>query len=245
MEIHKCANKDELGKQAATSAAEAIRSAIKDRGAAAIVVATGASQFETLEHLVQQADIDWSKVTAFHMDEYVALPESHPASFRRYLKERFQQKLPVPLKAFHLINGEAADPATECARLNELIASFKIDVLLGGIGENAHLAFNDPPADFDITDGYHVVDLDEACRNQQVGEGWFASLEEVPAQAISMTIQETLRAKLVLISCPDKRKAQAVKDSVSGPVSNVVPASVLQTHAATHLFLDPGSASLL
>lgn len=245
MNIHHHETKQELGKHVADIAAEALRSAIKERQEATIVVATGASQFEVLEHLVDQPGIDWSKVTAFHMDEYVGLSDAHPASFCRYLRERFTEQLPTQLKTMHFINGEAPDPTEECRRLNRLIAAESVDVLLGGIGENAHLAFNDPPADFVNTDGYHVVNLDEDCRQQQVGEGWFGSLEEVPKQAISMTIQETLRADLVLIACPDARKAKALQASIEGPVTETVPASILQQHSSAHIFLDPGSASAL
>lgn len=245
MQIHHHPDKDTLGKHVAETAARHLREALETRGQASLVVATGASQFETLDHLIRQPEIAWSKITAFHMDEYVALPESHPASFRRFLKERFANLLPEPLKTIHFIDGEVTDLRAECARLNQLIASCEIDVLLGGIGENAHLAFNDPPADFAISDGYHVVDLDTDCRKQQVGEGWFDSLEQVPRQAISITIQETMRAKHVLIACPDTRKAQAVKLSVEGPVTNDVPASILQKHPDAHLFLDPASASAL
>lgn len=245
MEFHHHKNKEELGKHVANVAAEGIRSCIEKRHEATIVVATGASQFEALEHLVDQPGIDWSKVAAFHMDEYVGLSDTHPASFCLYLRERFSNKLPSQLKSMHFINGEAPVPTLECTRLNRLIAACKVDVLLGGIGENAHLAFNDPPADFANTDGYHVVNLDADCRKQQVGEGWFHSLDEVPNQAISMTIQETLRARLVLIACPDSRKAKAVKASIKGPVTEAVPASILQQHPAAHIFLDPGSASAL
>ena len=171
-------DKNELGRQAAALGAEAIRAAIARHGEATIIVATGASQFEMLQNLVVAEGIDWSKVTAFHLDEYVGLPESHPASFRGYLKERFLAPLPVK-PAFNFVNGEG-DPKAETKRLNALIAGRRIDLCFAGFGENCHLAFNDPPADFDTDEPYIVVTLDEACRNQQFGEGWFESFAAVP-----------------------------------------------------------------
>lgn len=249
MQIVISETKQELGRRAAEHAAEAIRHAVAERGEANIVVATGASQFEMLAELVAAPDIDWSRVTAFHLDEYVGLSESHPASFRRYLQERFVSRLPAPLRAFHAINGEGAngegDVAAECHRLNALIAGLTIDVALVGIGENGHLAFNDPPADFETEEPYIVVNLDEACRRQQFGEGWFDSLQEVPSRAISMTIQQIMKAREIICSVPDERKAAAVKAALQGPVSPLVPASILQRHQAVTIYLDRASASTL
>ena len=233
-----------MGRRAAAIGADAIRSALRARGEAAIVVATGASQFEVLKALVEEPDIAWNRVTAFHLDEYVGLPLAHPASFRRYLWERFVRQLPLPLAAFHYIDGET-DPAKECARLSSLIQRQAIDVAFVGIGENGHLAFNDPPADFETTSSYLTVSLDEACRRQQLGEGWFPTLEAVPSRAISMSCRQILKSRLIVCSAPDQRKAKAVAATVQGPVTPAVPASILQTHGRVELLLDRGAASLL
>jgi glucosamine-6-phosphate deaminase len=244
MQIVISETKAELGQRAAGRAGEIIRRAIAERGAASIVVATGASQFETLAELVAAPDIDWHRVTAFHLDEYVGLSQSHPASFRRYLEERFVGRLPAPLRAFHAISGEG-DVAAECHRLNALMAGLAIDVALVGIGENGHLAFNDPPADFVTEDAYIMVNLDDACRSQQLGEGWFDSLQDVPQQAISMTIRQIMKSREIVCSVPDERKAAAVRASLQGPVSPLVPASILQHHPAATIYLDRASASTL
>ncbi len=244
MKIITSETKVELGQRAAQHAAEVMRRAVSERGEANIVVATGASQFEVLAELIVAPDIDWHRVTTFHLDEYVGLSELHPASFRRYLQERFVSRLPTPLRAFHAINGEG-DVAAECQRLNTLIADLAIDVALVGIGENGHLAFNDPPADFQTEEPYIVVNLDEACRRQQLGEGWFGSLQEVPQQAISMTIQQIMKSREIVCSVPDERKAAAVKASLQGPVSPLVPASIVQRHARATIYLDRASASTL
>jgi glucosamine-6-phosphate deaminase len=233
------------GRQAAVQGAGLLRAALARRGWAAVVVATGASQFHLLEALVAEPDLPWEKVTFFHLDEYLGLPVTHPASFRRYLWERFHSRLPVPPRAFHYLDGEAADPAGECARVGGLMASETIDVAFIGIGENAHLAFNDPPADFVTEEPYLVVQLDEACRRQQWGEGWFPSLEAVPRQAISMSIRQILKSRALVVTVPDARKAVAVRDSLEGPLTPTVPASILREHPACTLFLDPWSASLL
>lgn len=230
-----------LGKEAADQGASLIREAILDKGKASIIVATGASQFEMLRHLVKK-DIDWSKVTAFHLDEYIGLSEKHPASFRKYRKERFFDL--VSPREFIYINGEI-EPQAECARLHELISKQSIDVAFIGIGENSHLAFNDPPADFKTNEAYIVVNLDIDCRNQQLGEGWFKSFEEVPTQAISMSVKQIMKSKAIICSVPDKRKAMAVKNCVDGEISPDYPASILQTHAKTWIYLDVESAGLL
>jgi glucosamine-6-phosphate deaminase len=183
-------------------------------------------------------------VTAFHLDEYIGLPITHPASFRKYLWERFASKLPLPLAAFHYIDGEG-DATAECRRLGALISAGPIDVAFVGIGENGHLAFNDPPADFETEDPYIVVDLDDACRRQQLGEGWFPTFDDVPKQAISMSIRQIMKSRCIVASVPDQRKAEAVRVSVKGPVSPHAPASILQQHPDCTLYLDPASASLL
>lgn len=243
MEIIVTANAKELGKAAGVAAATFIRKAIAENGTANIILATGTSQFETLNQLVSEPAIDWSKVIMFHLDEYIGLPVTSKASFRKYLKERFIEKIP-DLKAAHLINGEAEAQA-ECDRLGLLIRQHPIDVALVGIGENGHLAFNDPPADFETEQPYIIVELDEPCRKQQLGEGWFASMEEVPKQAISMSVKQILKSKQIICSVPDSRKATAVKNSIEQDVSNLYPASILQLHPGTRFFLDPASASLL
>jgi glucosamine-6-phosphate deaminase len=233
----------ELGKAAGVKASALIKEAITNNGSANIILATGMSQFNVFNYLIAQKDIDWSKVAMFHLDEYIDLPETHPASFRKYLKERFIEKV-GSLKASHLINGEN-DPKEECKRLNKLIKQYPIDVALVGIGENGHLAFNDPPADFDTEEPYIIVNLDDPCRMQQLGEGWFNSLEEIPTQAISMSIKQILKSKNIICSVPDARKAVAVKNTLEQEVSNIYPASILQTHGNCYCYLDIASASLL
>src|SRR5438876_815966 len=243
MDIRIFKSKQELGQAAAADAARVIRQAIAERGRAYLIAATGASQFEFLDALARKPDIDWAKTTFFHLDEYVGLPESHPASFRKYLKERIVNH--VHPGVFNFVDGEAPDPASECRRVGDLISSCTIDAAFVGIGENGHLAFNDPPANFDTAEPYIVVQLDEACRRQQLGEGWFSSLEQVPRKAISMSIRQILKSENILCIVPDKRKAKAVKDSLEDDVGPNHPASVLQQHPRTTIYLDADSASLL
>ena len=238
------AAKDEMGRKAARAGASYIRRALEGRGRASIVVATGASQFEMLDHLVREPGIDWSRVTGFHLDEYVGMSMDHPASFRRYLKERFVDRLPAPIGAFHYIDAER-DPEAECRRLAGLIAPVTIDVAFVGIGENGHLAFNDPPADFETEEPYLVVALDEACRRQQLGEGWFESLEAVPERAISMSVRQIMKSAAIVCTVPDSRKATAVARTLEGPVTADVPASILQRHPDCHMYLDVHSAGEL
>jgi len=235
-------DKIKMGDEAARCASEQLQQAILSRGEANLILATGASQFEMLQSLVMR-EVNWSKVNVFHLDEYIGLPITHPASFRKYLMERFEQKLPG-LRKFNYVNGET-DPGAECQRLGKLISSKPIDVACIGIGENGHLAFNDPPADFETDEPFLIVNLDEACRKQQVGEGWFASLAEVPRQAISMSIMQIMKSKAIICTVPDARKAEAVKNTVEGPVTNRVPASILQMHPHCGLFLDEPAAGKL
>lgn len=232
-----------MGFEAGKMAAVLIRKAIKSNGSANIILATGSSQFETLNQLVNEKEIEWNKVSMFHLDEYIGLPLSHKASFRKYLKERFLDKVPG-LKSVNLINGET-DAKEECKRLNDLIRKSPIDVALAGIGENGHLAFNDPPADFDTEEPYIIADLDKACRQQQVNEEWFKTIQEVPKQAISMSIKQIMLSKHIVCSVPGIRKAKAVKSCLEEQVSNLYPASILQTHPDCYLFLEKLSASLL
>jgi glucosamine-6-phosphate deaminase len=235
-------DKIQLGETAAHQAADAIKRAISERGRARVIAATGASQFEFLDALTKTPGIDWSKVEMFHLDEYVGLPITHPASFRKYLLERLIE--PTGMTNYNLLDGEA-DPSEICRRASEAISAAQIDVAFVGIGENGHLAFNDPPADFETEEPYIVVNLDEACRRQQVGEGWFASLDDVPKQAISMTVKQILRAGEIICIVPDARKAQAVKNCFENEISPIYPASILRTHDNTTVYLDAESSSLL
>tara|TARA_R110002020_G_scaffold47707_47_gene135943 strand:+ start:731 stop:1465 length:735 start_codon:yes stop_codon:yes gene_type:complete len=243
MKIQKHSNVDNLGEAAGAQGVAAIKAAIEAKGRATVIVATGASQFSMLERLVR-AEIDWSRVTAFHLDEYVGLRRDHPASFRRYLQERFIDRLPT-LHEFVMVEGDAANLDAELVRLNTRIERETVDVCFAGIGENCHLAFNDPPADFMTEQPYIVVELDEACRRQQLGEGWFESLEAVPRRAVSMSVRQIMKSEKIILSVPDARKAQAVRDAVCAPVSELYPASILQQHPDATLHLDPASASLL
>jgi glucosamine-6-phosphate deaminase len=244
MDIEIMPDKVQMGKAAAAAGAEHIRRALADRGEANIIVATGASQFEMLSELLNQPEINWNRVTGFHLDEYVGLPIDHPASFRGYLWQRFVSKLPLPMRAFYFLDGEG-DPQAECRRVGDIIRRHPIDVAFVGIGENGHLAFNDPPADFDTEQPYLVVDLDDACRRQQLGEGWFPTLGDVPKQAISMSVRQIMKSRAIICTVPDQRKAEAVRNSVEGQVSPQVPASILQRHEGCSLFLDKPAASLL
>jgi glucosamine-6-phosphate deaminase len=235
-------DKIQLGEAAARQAADAIKRAIYERGRARIIAATGASQFEFLNALIKTPGIDWSIVEMFHLDEYVGLPITHPASFRKYLLERLIE--PTGMANYHLLDGEG-NPDEVCKRVGEKIVAAPIDVAFVGIGENGHLAFNDPPADFETDEAYIVVNLDEACRRQQVGEGWFAGLDDVPKQAISMTVKQILRAAEIVCIVPDARKAQAVKNCFENEISPQYPASILRTHDKTIVYLDTESSSLL
>jgi glucosamine-6-phosphate deaminase len=236
-------DKVSLGQAAAEQAAAAIRRAIAERGAARIIAATGASQFEFLDALAQSSGIDWPKVEAFHLDEYVGLPVTHPASFRKFLLERLVRK--TGIVNFHWIEGDAADPATVIRKVGEQLASATVDIAFLGIGENGHIAFNDPPADFTTEDPYFIVNLDGPCRRQQVGEGWFADISQVPTRAISMSPRQILKAGELLVVVPDQRKARAVKACLEGEISPMAPASILRRHRNATVYLDTDSASLL
>ena len=235
-------DKIQLGDAAASQAAGAIKRAISGHGRARIIAATGMSQFEFLYTLTKTPGVDWAKVEMFHLDEYVGLPITHPASFRKYLLERFIE--PAGIASYHLLDGEV-DPVEVCKRAGEEISAAPIDVAFVGIGENGHLAFNDPPADFETDEPYIVVDLDEDCPRQQVGEGWFANLVGVPKQAISMTVKQILKAREIVCVVPDARKAQAVKNCFENEISPHFPASILRTHDNTTVYLDTESSSLL
>lgn len=243
MEVRVFPTKAEMAAAAADQAAALLRGALAARGRAHVIAATGASQFEFLEWLVRKPGIDWARTVFFHLNEYVGLPPTHPASFRRYLRERIVQR--VHPGTFHFIEGDAADPQAEALRVGALLASHPIDAAFVGIGENGHLAFNDPPADFETEEPYLVVALDEACRRQQLGEGWFPSLEDVPSRAISMSIRQILKSEEILCIVPDARKARAVRDCLEGEVTPRHPASILQSHPRTTVYLDEPSAALL
>lgn len=236
------ADKYALGQAAADHAARSLRRAIGDQGNARIVAATGASQFEFLAALTSAPGIDWSRVEVFHLDEYIGLPANHPASFRKYLFERLIHK--AGISRYHLLDGEG-DPRGTVATVGRELRSKPVDLLFAGIGENGHLAFNDPPADFQAEDSYLIVNLDEACRQQQVNEKWFANIAEVPTKAISMSVRQILRAKEIIVTVPDARKAQAVKASLEGEISPLMPASILRTHPNATIYLDKDSAALL
>lgn len=239
----KCFNdKLEMARSAAEQAAAILRQTIQALGKARLIAATGASQFEFLQVLTRLPGIDWQQVEMFHLDEYIGLPASHPASFRRYLQERLIQK--VGITRYHLLDGEQ-DAAEVMRRTGQALLSAPIDVAFVGIGENGHLAFNDPPADFETEEPYLVVNLDEACRRQQLGEGWFATLADVPKRAISMSVRQILKAQRILCIVPDARKAAAVKACFEGEISPLAPASILRTHADTTVYLDAHSAALL
>ncbi len=244
MTIQQYETPEALGKHAAQRAESLICQTIAEKGMANIILATGTSQFETLKNLVQSNQIDWSKVNMFHLDEYLGISSDHSASFCGYLQQRFVDQV-APLNAVHFIDGNTEQSIQICTKLGESIYKHPIDVALIGIGENGHLAFNDPPADFETEEAFIVVELDEACRQQQLGEGWFATLDAVPKQAITMSIQQILKSKHLIVSVPDQRKAKAVQAAVQGEVTNLSPASILQQHDQCELFLDKYAASLL
>lgn len=231
-----------LANSAAAHAATGLRKTISEKGVARLIAATGAAQFEFLNALTATPGIEWDRVEMFHLDEYIGLPISHPASFRSFLLTRLITK--TGIRRYHLLDGET-DPVSVVREVGKELASAPIDVAFVGIGENGHLAFNDPPADFETEEPYLIVDLDEACRRQQLGEGWFASLSDVPKQAISMSVRQVLKAQEIIAIVPDKRKAPAVAACFEGEISPMAPSSILRTHAKTTIYLDQDSASLL
>lgn len=235
-------DKQEMARSAAERAATVLRQVIQQNGKARLIAATGAAQFAFLEVLTKLPNIDWPRVEMFHLDEYIDIPESHPASFRRFLKERLIEK--TGIVHHHLLNGEV-DPAQEIRDVGNAVRSVPVDVAFVGVGENGHLAFNDPPADFETEEPYLIVELDEACRRQQLGEGWFATLDDVPRRAISMSIRQILKTKEIICFVPDARKAKAVKTCFEGEISPLAPASILRTHKQTTVYLDKESAALL
>ncbi len=245
MQIQIESNAETAGRAAAEAAAEVMRNLLSRQQTVRFVAATGASQFEFLHHLCEAPGIEWSRTEMFHLDEYVGIPESHPASFVRYLRERLVDR--VQPGAAHFLRGDADDPEAERRRLSQLIGAAPIDIAFVGIGENGHLAFNDPPADFETREPYLILELDERCRAQQVGEGWFASVAEVPPKAYTMSVQQILSSREIICTVPNRRKAEAVRNCLADDVevSPQWPASILKTHQSCRVFLDKESGSLL
>jgi glucosamine-6-phosphate deaminase len=242
MIVRRFATRQAMAQAAASHAAAAIRRAIVSHGRARIIVATGASQLEFLEDLTTNQALDWPRVTLFHLDEYVGLSIEHPASFRRYILDRVIRK--TSLQDYLLLDGEG-DVREVCRQAGAAVNSAPVDVAFVGIGENGHLAFNDPPADFTTDEPYIIVQLDDACRRQQVGEGWFGSICEVPHSAISMSVRQILKSREIICVVPDERKAVPVKAALEGPVTPDVPASALREHGNVTMYLDSASAALL
>jgi len=239
MEIRICKNSEELGKSAAKHVAEVLKHCIAEKGSARIVLSTGASQFDTIKALVKEPGIQWNCVEMFHLDEYVDLPITHGASFRKYLQERFVNQVGT-LKAVHFVDG-----TKECiAKLTEEIRKSPIDIGLIGIGENGHIAFNDPPADFETKEAYIIVNLDERCKQQQLGEGWFSTIHDVPKQAVSMTTHQIMQCERIVSCVPYAVKAEAVENTVKAKATtNMVPATLLKEHKDFILYLDEASAA--
>ena len=245
MDITVCDTPEELAHCAAEDGAVRIREALEERDRAVIALAAGSSQIGMLNHLVAAPDIDWGKVIVFPLDEYVGLSSKHPASFRRYLLERFVDRLPSALRAFYHIDGMVDDPSREAVRVGRLLQKETLDVSFIGVGENGHIAFNDPPADFDTEVPFLVVNLDARCRQQQIHEGWFEQLDDVPEEAISMSVWQVLSSKILICAVPEARKAEAVQRALEGKVNAQVPASILQEHEHCHFYLDLESSALL
>lgn len=236
-------DKFDMAREAADFAAGKIAAAIKADGEARVIFASAASQFEFIEALIAHTEIDWTKVHGFHLDEYCGLAADHPASFRRFLRERLIAKLPAPMKEFTFVGGDANDTAAELKRLETAVREKPIDIACIGIGENGHIAFNDPPADFTTEEAYAIVKLDEVCRRQQVGEGWYPDLDHVPTHAYSMTVPQILASKSIAVIVPDDRKAVAVRNCLGADISPAVPCTALRNHQDCVLFLDPPAAS--
>jgi len=247
MEIITRDSKYDIAKIAARKAVALLNRAIEEKGRANIIIATGASQDKFLDSLKNEGkeeSVDWTKVSVFHLDEYIGISEDHPASFRKYLKEHFLN-IVGPVEEVHFVVGDSKNPSEECKRIGSIIADKEIDIAFVGIGENGHLAFNDPPADFTIKAPYLVVDLDEQCRMQQVNEGCFPDLKDVPEKAISMSVRQIMKSKNIICSVPDLRKAEAVKNCLEKEISDQYPASILREHPSCFVYLDKDSSSLL
>lgn len=245
MNIHIHDSESAMARAAAEKAAFALNRALGSKKEVRLVAATGNAQFKFLEELYARKDIDWKRISLFHLDEYVGLPKTHPASFAGYIQERIVDKL-HPGRAV-LLDGSAKDPEAERKRVSSLLAEAPADVAFVGIGENGHLAFNDPPADFETEEPYIIVDLDERCRLQQVGEGWYKGLDEVPTRAFSMSIRQIMKSSTIIAIVPEKRKAEAVRNCLAkdAAISPKHPSSILKKHSDAHIYLDADSASLL
>jgi glucosamine-6-phosphate deaminase len=233
---------DQAANAAALEAAGLIRTALATQAMARVVASTGVSQFEFLKHLIAAAAIDWNRVDLFHLDEYIGLPGDHPASFQRYIRERIVE--PTGIEWVHYLDG-MADPVEVCASVGQALAQAPVDVCFAGVGENGHLAFNDPPADFETEAPFLIVDLDERGRRQQVGEGWFRSLEEVPRRAVTMSVRQILKARAIVGIATGLRKAEAVRECFEGEIGPAAPASALRLHANATVYLDREAASLM
>lgn len=243
MQVVVCPDAEALGRAVATAAARLLRAAVRERGSARLLLSTGRSQFTTLAALVQEP-LPWPAVEAFHLDEYIGIGPDHPASFRRYLRERFASR--VPLGRMHYVDPACApEPAEAAARLGVELRRAPVDVALVGVGENAHIAFNDPPADFGAPDAYTVVTLAPECRAQQCGEGWFARPEDVPERAITMTVPQIMASRAILSAVPYAVKAPAVRRVLTGDVTPEVPATILRQHPRATMYLDPDSSAAL
>ena len=242
MQLHVLETPAQLGQKAAEQTAAVLNEAIAAKGSARIILSTGASQFDTIEALRKQK-VDWTKVEMFHLDEYIGIGNDHPASFIKYLKERFL-KDDIPMKHSYFIDG-LRDPDEMMAEVTKDLLAAPVDVALIGIGENAHIAFNDPPANFDTKESFIIVELDEACKAQQVREKWFATLDDVPKIAITMTVHQIMQAKVIISCVPYPQKAQAVANTVNNDVTNMIPATILKTHPNWSLYVDKDSAALL
>ncbi|TBL77349.1 glucosamine-6-phosphate deaminase [Paenibacillus thalictri] len=239
MKVHVLEDAQKLGEQAAEHAANIINELLAKQDKVRLVLSTGASQFETLSELVKK-NIEWSRIEMFHLDEYIGLPESHPASFRKYLKERFVQL--IPLGKVHFVNGEG-NITEHLEELTREITKEPVDLALIGIGENGHIAFNDPPADFETKQSYMVVDLDDICKKQQVGEGWFPTVEDVPKQAITMTVHQIMKSRTILSCVPNKVKAKAIREFFENDIDHRFPSTIMKSHPNLTLYLDKQSAS--
>ncbi len=245
MDIHIYPSKNDMGRAAAEQAGRILKDLLSRKAVVRFIAATGASQFEFLDHLCSLKDIDWSRTEMFHLDEYVGIDETHPASFVGYLRERLVNR--VKPGAVHFLNGAAPDPEAERQRLSRFISEAPVDIAFIGIGENGHIAFNDPPADFETEEPYLILNLDEQCRQQQVGEGWFSGLADVPPQAYTMSVRQILKSEHIICTVPDRRKADAVGSCLGKDVeiSPMRPASILKTHKRCDVFLDDAAATKL
>lgn len=231
-----------MARAAAEYAVSKLIAALEQNESVRLLAATGASQLEFLNYVVSAPKIDWTRIELFHLDEYIGIGMDHPASFAGYIRDRIIKPTGIP--RYHLLDG-TGDPDKEIRAASEAVAAAPIHVAFVGIGENGHLAFNDPPADFKTEQPYLIVNLDEKCRLQQVGEGWFAGLNDVPARAMSMSVRQILKSQAIVCTVPDERKSHAVKAALTGPVTPDVPASILQMHPDVRFFLDENSARLL